>query len=294
MQADQSMPSHPTVFPALIDLRLGLRRSLLRPAPGWALLAGLLLSPYALPDASVQTLVGVLLAFMLVDPVWGALWQHLLMAARRLAATTVSIAPPLPYAHERAPLARLWAWWRHEHTLGGYGTWLALVPTLALSLVLGRSVLVASTVVLLAGLLAAAMRPVFPDSVRVLAALVAIVMPWYVGLMLFAPAAASLWPVVESGTTPLAGFLLTWGLPLVVAWLVFFDEGLPATASRRRRFGVLVGHILLVGCLALAGKPFLAGLTGLILLRPTLALRRPGADPAPWHLFVLMLITVLA
>lgn len=280
-------------LPTLVDLRLGLRRSLLRPAPGWALLAGLLLSSYALPDAPMQVLAGAFLAFMLVDPVWGALWHHLLMVARQLAATTVTITPPLPYAHERAPLARLWTWWRHEHTLGGHATWLVLVPTLALSLVLGRPALVASAIVLLVGLAAAAMRPVFPGSARVLAALVAIVMPWYVGLMLFAPASASLWPVVTSETTPLASSVLTWGLPLVLAWLVFFDEDLPVTASRRRWFGVFVGHVLLVGCLVVAGRPLLAGLIALVLLWPTLTLRRPGADPAPWHLLALLLIAVL-
>lgn len=294
MEATDPLPPSSVALPTLIDLRLGLRRSLLRPAPGWAFLAGLLLSPYGLPEDPAQALAGVLLAFILVDPVWGALWHHLLIAARRLVATTTAMAPPLPYAQERAPLARLWAWWRHEHTFGGRGTWLALLPTLAFSLVLGRPALVASAVALLAGLLAAALMPVSPGSVRVLAALVAIVMPWYVGLMGLAPASASLWPVVEAGTTPLAASVLTWGLPLVVAWLAWLDDDPSVTAaSPVGRLGLIAGHGLLVGCLVLAGKPFVAGLLALVLLWPTLTLRRPGANPAPWHLFALIVIAIL-
>lgn len=301
--ADPTLPSAAT-FPTLLDLRLGWRGRVWRPAPGWALIAGLLLSPYPLPGASVATFIGVLVAFLLVDPVWGAWWHHLLRAAQHLAAVrrdyprgqtavaTAALVPPLPYAHAQAPLARLWAWWRSDQALDGRAVGPLLLSILALSLVLGRPALVASVIVLVAGLLAAAMWPAFPAIVRPLATLTAILMPWYVGLMLPAPVGASLWPLVQTGPTPAADLILTWGLPLVFAWLTFYDHG-AAIASSAGRMGLVSGHLLLIGCLVLAGKPLLAGLTGLVLLGPTLALRRPYTDPAPWHLVVLLLLAVL-
>ncbi len=290
--ADPTLPPS-AVFPTLTDLRLGWRGSVLRPAPAWALMAGLLLSPHALPDAPLHTFTAVLLAFILVDPVWGALWHHLLSAARHLAVHPMAITPPLPYAHEQAPLARLWAWWQHDRGLGGRAIGLTLLPVLALSLVLGRPALIASAIVLLAGCLAAAVGPAFPGAVRPLAALTAILMPWYAGLMLPAPVEASLWPLVKTGTTLTADLLLTWGLPLVFAWLTFFDQEPAAIASPGGRLGLVGGHLLLIGCLVLAGKPLLAGLAALVLLKPTLALRRPHTNPAPWHLLVLLLLAVL-
>jgi hypothetical protein len=293
MQAADPILPPPAPFPTLTDLRLGWRGSVLRPAPGWALVAGLLLSPHARPDDPLRAFTGVLLAFILVDPVWGALWHHLVSAARDLAVSTRAITPPLPYAHEQAPLARLWAWWQSDRAFGGRATGLILLPLLALSLVLGRPALIASVIVLLAGLLAAAIGPAFPGGVRPLAALTALLMPWYVGLMLWAPAAASLWPLVRTGTTPTGALLLTWGLPVLFAWFALLDGDPATTASPGGRWRLVGGHLLLIGCLALAGKPHLAGLTALVLLEPTLALRRPHTNPAPWHLFALLLLAVL-
>ena len=231
-----------------------------RLAPAWCLLAGVLLAGDW--TFTANSLLRLLLALLLVDPAWGALWSQMTHFFQESAAVVTPRLLPLPYARAEAPATRLWQWLHRDGETGrGADTLLAFLMTGALSLVLRPAGIVASTLAALLTLAAAADRHHHPSLVRLAQAVLAVALPWWLGANLFTGESASLWP--RSSDREL------WFLAVGFTLLAFGMEQALAGAGRLWFWGA---HLLLVIGLVAVGEPLAAGAAGLILLIPSLRL----------------------
>lgn len=301
---------------SLVSVRLKVERSPFRLAPAWALLAGVALASTwpraAAADGWTFTTANVVLlalALLLVDPIWGGLWTQMLFFPQALAAPNPSSATPsLPYAQAQAPLTQLWQWLHDDDSerrgrnagLSLLAMFLALAGVLALMKLIAPYppvagiVLATSLAVIALAVLGAAVQPAYPAGARLLGALVAVALPWLLGLELMGQAtfystpAQPMWLLI-------AGF----------TFLAFAQEQMAANASSRQS-GVLVAlwpaatlasYAILVIGLVLVQEPWAAALAALAFCVPAVRMVRRGRGPAwvgaePWHLLGLVLVVI--
>ena len=270
----------------ILDLRLWVGSSPWRLAPVWTLLAGLVLSG----DWSFRpgNLARVLLALLLVEGLWGAIWGQMLVLSqvvfRGSWPITSTITPSWPYATTDAPLARLWRWLQGSED--GYLTrdvWIALVLAGAASVMLGRAAVLASVVVALLALAATAVYPLYPRLTRFLGALVTVALPWWLGMNLLTAGPTTWWPQPAQQAV--------WLLMAAFTLLAYAGEELAAGGSRA---WLWAGHVALVAVLVLAEERTAAIATAATLVVPSVRVGR--SDPGHvgrWHLLALVVAVAI-
>ncbi len=278
---DRSSPETGTY--SVIALRLWLNGSILRLAPAWALLAGVFLAGSA--SITTENMLRLLLALLLVDAVWGAMWsQTQLLSARGVtlpAATPVSDpTPAIPYAQPSAPATRLWLS-GHGDSLLSRDVWLAFVMAFVLALMLNNTALYATLLVAVSALIGALSLPALPSLTRFLGAVVGIGFPVWLGLSLFMPAGGTLWPQADTS--------LAWLIGAVFIGLAFVWEEVRAGASS---VWVWASQGFLVGILLLFGEYGAAILAVAVLIIPAVQLVKGGAPAMQrWYLLLLLGVT---
>lgn len=265
----------------ILDLRLWLGTSPWQLAPVWTFLAGLVLSG----DWSFRAgdLARVLLALLLVEGLWGAIWGQMLalsqVAARGSEPNVARTVPAWPYAGADAPLARLWRWFQGSED--GYLTrdvWIVLVLAGAASVMLGETAVLASVAVALLALAATAFAPVYPRVTRFLGALVTVALPWWLGMNILSAGPAAWWPQPAQQAV--------WLLMAAFTLLAFAGEELSAGGSHA---WLWAGHIALVAVLALAEERTAAVATAATLVVPSVRVGRNDREHlGRWHLLALV------
>lgn len=284
MPAASSAPDQPEQ-PSFVALRLWLADSPWRLSGGWLLLAGWLAAG-GVPTG--QPWLPLVLALVLAEVVWGALWSQLvpshawpLHQARR--------RPGLPYVQPGSPAARLLGWPDPGPAAAIVRAGLPLVAlALLLGLAIGWPALLASGLVVLIVLLAmAAQRAGLAGMTGWLQALVQAALPCALGVSLAGP-----WPVGPHGAW-LAGLAL--GFTLLARALISGRS--QAAGDAQRLLVAAAGAAAVVAVLLLNGQPVAAGLAGLLAAAPLLMLARPTDRTAraaqPW-LLALLLVSALA
>ncbi|MCP4168784.1 MAG: hypothetical protein GY759_23205 [Chloroflexi bacterium] len=282
---DRSFPETPeTGAYSIIALRLWLNGSVLRLAPAWALLAGVLLAGSA--SITTENMLQILLSILLVDAVWGAMWNQIqLLSARDVAlpaATLVSGAvSAIPYAQPSAPVTRFWLWLSgHGDSLLSRDVWLAFVMASVLALMLNHAALYATLLVAVSALIGAFAIPALPSLTRFLGAVVGVGLAMWLGLSLFMSEGGSLWPQADTS--------LAWLIGTAFTGLAFVWEEVRAGAPSG---WVWVSQGFLVGILLLFGEYGAAILAVAILIIPAVQLAKGGA-PAMGRWYLLLLLGV--
>lgn len=224
---------------ALVALNLWVVRNPLRLAPLWALLAGIWLAGGMAVTPTFWT--RALIAWLIVDPLWGAFWRqmHLLSLLPGAASGDLpdSARPPLPYAHEAAPLSRLWRWMQGEQAgLMSRDVWLALLLAALLSAWLHPLAVLATAAFAVLALFSVALLPAAPAFSRFLSAVGGVALPWWLGLNLFGQGTDRRWPEGE--------YALAWGLLTLFTLLLFAREQWQAGASKVAQWGI--GALLVI------------------------------------------------
>lgn len=233
-------------------MRVWLAGSPWRLTGAWLALAGLGAS--AGLRVLEQPVLTVLLAVLLADPVWGALWAQI----TGFEPVETARQPNLPYACPGSPAARLAGWYRQAPVLviAGVGAWL-----------LGPTALILTAIVFLLALVAAvARRANLLGWIGWLQALVQVTLPFGLGVTLAGP-----WPDGAVGLR-LAGLAL--GLTLLGR------SGHPASAGERPEavlFLAGLGSALVAAVMLAAGRPILLGLVVLLAAGPLLILARSAS-----------------
>ncbi|NOZ72168.1 MAG: hypothetical protein GXP38_09685, partial [Chloroflexi bacterium] len=195
--------------------------------------------------------VRVTIAWLIVDPLWGAFWRqiHYLTLLPHVESNAVrDSGPPLPYAQAEAPLSRLWRWMQGERAgIMSRDIWLALLLATFLSAWLHPLAVLATAAFALTAVLSTAVLPVAPAWSRLLAAFAAIAIPWWLGLNLFSDGSAWRWPREENA--------LAWGLMALFTLLLFAKEQWQSGSSKLGQWGI---GVLLVIMLFVFGKPIVA------------------------------------
>lgn len=265
---------------SLVALRLWLAGSPWRLAGTWLVLAGLV----ATAGLRVQTvsLVTVLLAVLLADPVWSALWAQV---AERSVCTDAGLNdsgwPRLPYAAPDGPLEAKGLTRALVRDVGP----LLLVAAL-ISALIGTSALVCTGVVVLLSLVGWTSRMAGQIGwYRWQQVCVQILVPFVLGILL-----AGAWP-----PTPLGSWLA--GLAVAAALLAR-----ASLANRDGEAGALIyaglGSVIIVVVLMLARLPLAAGLASLVALGPLLLLTqrrapRSGLVDFWWWLLLVLVAAAL-
>lgn len=268
----------------MIDLRLQATRPLPLLGPIGAVLCGAVASGGLV--ARWETLLFLVLAAFVADPLWGALWALiaeadwlLVLDSRRLPARG-DIVLPVPYTAPGSPAQRFALWlgrvriWAREEfapRLGGHAVSLMVVaPLLAvLSLILGpRAVtlsLAALGVTLWALLTRSPERPPSPW----LRALLEIGLPWLLGH-------GSLAPFTARSALAVLGYTITYGASL----------RLLNSINRRTLFLLNGGQVATLALLVLWRRPVAATIGGLLLLAQMAAQAHLGDSTARvrWYL----------
>ena len=254
---------------SLIGLRVWLAGNPWRPRPAWAVVAGALAAgavPWRQQDA-----VALLLLVFLADALWGSVWGLLGGRAAFFAGgVNGGFASPLPYTQPGSPAARWFAWLQGPEGRAWRDGAVALAWALFLAgLVSAKALALTGTVGILAIL--SRDRATGQPLGRLAAGLVALGLPWALGVHLFG---AWGW----RNLLPAASFTL---LAASIHGSVF-------------RFGVGVAHIAIIAFLVWERLPLAAGGVGLLLWPPMLwvvqgvesplLLRRAG----PWWLAALL------
>lgn len=254
---------------SLIGLRVWLSGSPWRPRPAWAVVAGALAagaSPWRQEDA-----VALLLLVFLADALWGGAWNLLGGRTGSFAGgADDGFSSPLPYTQPGSPVYRCMAWLHGPQGRAWRDGAIALAWALFLAGLISATALALTAAVGGLAILTHGMEE--KRSLRRLAAgLMAVGLPWALGLHLFGPWA---WRQVLLG----AFFTL----------LAAFANGAAL------RLGIGIAHIAVVGLLAWERLPLAAGGVGLLFCPPMLwvcqgmngpsLLRRAG----PWWLAALL------
>jgi len=252
--------------------------------PIWAMLCGAVASGGL--AARWQTVLALLLAAFVADPLWGALWTLiaetdwlLVLDGRRLPARGERV-PALPYTAPGSPgrrfaswLGRVRVWARKEFAprLGGHATSLVVVlPLLAvLSTMLGRQAVTLSLAALGVALWALLVRsPGAPPS-RWLRAVMEMGLPWLLGHGILATFTAR-------SALAGVGYTIAYGASL----------GLPLAVNRRTLFLLNGGQVATLALLVLWRRPVAATIGGLLLLAQMAAQAHLGDSTARvrWYL----------
>lgn len=266
-----------------VALRLAFAGSPWRLSGGWLALAGLLaaqgLTFWRGP------LLPWLLAIVLAEVLWGALWWQL-APAHAWALNRARRRPALPYVQPDSPAGRLLGWPEPGPAAAMLRAGLPLAAlALLLALSLGQFAVVLTGCVLLAVLLAMAARLAGLLGLAAwLQALCQVALPFALGVSLLAS-----WP-----TAPQSYYLAGLGLGYTLLARALIPPSASTPANRQ-------GHLLLAGAglaavvavLLASGLLLAAGLVGLLGVAPLLLLARldgPAARAAqPWALAVVML-----
>lgn len=271
--------------PGFLALRLWVADGPLRLAPLWCLLAGATLAAGGWPAAVGS--IRLLLAALLVEALWGGLWGQMqaLPAAR---AGDPAAALPLPYAAGEAPLGRLWRWLQGEtRSVWGRDAWLALAVALIVAAALGRAAVAATLVAAAATLVVAeaatllvAVRPRRAAPTTMATALLAVALPWALGVQL----------VVADGdlTWPERTLLPVW---LLAACFTLLRLGLDRWQAGRGR-GLYVAALLALPALLIWQGEILAA-AGVLLILGLAAWRLSPARQHGWQWLALLLTVAL-
>ncbi len=271
---------------SVVDLRLWVGSTPWRLAPVWTFLAGLILS--GTWSWSPSHLAKVMLALLLVEALWGAIWGQMLalaqLPARGPGANGVTKIPPWPYAASDAPLARLWHWAQasDEGPLTR-DVWIVFLLAGAAAVMLGTAAVFATVLVMLIALAATAFAPAYPRLTRLLAAVVAVALPWWLGMALFAAPQPIAWPAPSTGTV--------WLLMAAFTLLAFAAEELTAGGSAVWQWA---GSAAVVAVLVIAQERAAAAAMAAALVVPSV--RAGSADPerlGRWHLLALAIAVAL-
>lgn len=233
-----------------------------------------------------ETLLSLVLAAFVADPLWGALWALiaeadwlLVLDSRRLPARG-DVVLPVPYTAPGSPAQRfaLWLgrvriWARQEFAprLGGHAVSLAVVvPLLAvLSLILGPRAVTLSLAAL--GVTLGALLTRSPDGPPSpwLRALLEIGLPWLLGH-------GSLAPFTARSALAVLGYTITYGASL----------SLLNSINRHTLFLLNGGQVAALSLLVLWQQPIAATVGGLLLLAQMAAQTHLNAAPArvAWYL----------
>jgi hypothetical protein len=242
----------------LVNLRAWLAESPWRLAAGWATLAGLgATAGLRIVDLSLITLV---LALLLADAVWGALWAQIAERSKWPEQDDGGIGR-LPYASPEG--------------IAGHPGWLShalrdMLPVAALAIVLalvvGQSAVVLTAVVIGLAMAGWVMyRSQHAGVARWLQALALIMTPFVLGMWL-APRTPD-WPEV--------GWLLALGL----GFAVLFRAGLAAGAAEApAALLAAAGSVFVLAALLWAGRPIAAGLAAAAAAAPLLILSQYGRN----------------
>lgn len=230
-------------------MRVWLADSPWRLTGAWLALAGLVAS--AGLRVLEQPVLTVLLAVLLADPIWGALWVQ----TTGFAPLDREQRPNLPYGTPGSPAARVAGWYRHLPVLvlAAVGAWL-----------LSPAALILTAVVWLLALVGAAARQAnFSGWVGWLQALVQVTLPFALGVTLAGP-----WPGGTAGLL-LAG--LAFGLTLLGrACHPASAEDSPGSVL----FLAGLGSMLIAAVMLVAGQFLLVGIVVLLAAGPLLILSR--------------------
>lgn len=258
-----------SVQPGFLTLRLGIEGNPLRLAPAWTLLAGVILAGEATGSGLREAAPRLLVALLLVEPLWGALWGQLsAFTGQTEKPRPIHSLPPLPYARPQAPLTALWQRLRGERgDIWGRYAWLALLLAVMAAAALGAQALLATVALTILATLAVFVDRGLPALARGLAALAAVTLPGWLGFHLFAGAGTSLWPQPADRWV--------WFVLLAFSLLRFARDqaedggrrGWPALAS------LVTGAAMALGVSLMAG-----GLVAILLLLPLWLL-----PPTRWH-----------
>ena len=280
--------------PSFIGLQVWLADSPWRLSGAWLLLAGFVAA--AGREALHPPLLPLLLALVLVEVLWGALWVQwtrpdpwpLHRAARR---------PLLPYVQPGSPAARLLGW----PAPGPFAAiWRSGLPMLLLALLVaaaaGRPAFWLTLAVLGAVALGVAARQAgLAWLYGWLQALVQVFLPFALGVALAGPWTA-LWPAAPQGLWLAAlalGYLaLARGLVADLA-----EAGGQRPYSAARLLLAAAGVIAVLAALLFSGHPVAAAFSGLMALGPLLSLARPaqaGLRSAARWAWVWVLLSSLA
>lgn len=292
---------------SFVSLRFTIKRDLFRLGPIWALLVGVALANSdRVGEATPKYVALMILALILVELIWGGLWEHLLVLARSAGRDAVAaLLPPLPYAQATAPFTRLWSWLREEEGrpgrdagLGLAAILLALAGVVALMFLVagdlpaGEAALAASIAVIVLALVGAILDPAFPAATQLLAAAIGVGWPWLLGLNLLA------WQT-------LAPFM--WLLIAGFVCLAFVEEvggEAPSPRAALASYGVILAALIWTAApwaaveevsLWTALNPALlpAWLAALIFSVPAWRLvRGRPAGVARWHLLALVVVAL--
>lgn len=273
----------PAPAPGFLTLQLWAATGPLRLAPLWTLGAGAALAQGVPawdwpPRAAI---VQLLLAALLVEALWGAVWAqlHALPTARQPAMD--SDPPPLPYARTQAPLGRWWRWVRGEtRHAGGRDAWLALTLALIVAAALGPAALIATLAAALLAALAAWFAPALPAVTRLLAALLAVALPWALGFQLLAAGDVLAWPQMAQ--------LPVW---LLLACFTLLRFGLDQWQGGGGRGWYAMALLALLALLGWQGKAVAAVIA--LLLLGLAAWRLPPARQHGWQWLALLAVILL-
>lgn len=277
----------------MLKLSLAPTRSWLSLGPGWAALAGVLST--GLAELSFGTFLQLLGLWLLVDPIWGALWELSVQQNLWRSFVPVQLPPPLargfylPYAQPGSPAGRfvLWLrryrqWWREsfwpEHgeqiLTFGLGASLTLFISLFFNLTLFWLTALGLGLILLAGQSSTHLTAAEGGRLQ---SVVQLLLPWVMGVVLW------------SSLTPL-------GLALAVCYWVTYLGGLRMLGGHRRAewlfwLGQAAALLLLLALRLLPG----AALVGVLLVAQQLVKTRfdHPADFLP-KLQIYLIFSVLA
>lgn len=228
----------------LVKLHVAFSRTLFRPGPAWAVVAGALAGGVRLllPEAVLRVVAAVVLA----DVAWGMLRRY--VAAPTPAPLSQHTAPFLPYAQPGSPLARVLRTLAVGHTLGdgdlraaGQEFFAGLVLVGAGSALLGLAAFALSVSALGITWLAWALARRGRQPLLCLAVL-DVGLPWALGMSLAgAGSTAALSAIAGSGVLPAVAFsVLQWGI-----YRSCQTASPPSPVLWWGQVGVIVGLVLL-------------------------------------------------
>lgn len=252
-------PSGESTHGSVVGMRMWLDGSPLRLAGAWTMLAGLIAATGL--SLSTESLLGVVLALLLADPIWGGMWAQVADRSMWPGRPVESHRGWLPYANQAGPGGRA----------GLSGALFSealpwLLVALLVALLVGR---IAVGLTLVVAVLVAfgwlARRSGLATITSWLQVLVQVVAPFALGVSL--AQAIPPWPD-SAALVAFAGGL---------AFLARADLAGPARETSPLLLAIM-GSVFVVASAVIAAQPIAAGLLALLSAGPLFLLSRPGSD----------------
>lgn len=255
---DHLEPLEVSAHASLVGMRLWLDGSPLRVAGAWTMLAGLVAATGL--AVSTESLLAVVMALLLADPIWGGMWAQVACRSVWPGRLVQRQRGWLPYANQSGPAGRS----------GLPGALLSeVLPLLLVALLVALLVSpIAVGLTLIVAFLCAlgwlARRSGLTTVVPWLQVMVQVIAPFALGVS-FAQTTPA-WPVSASLISFAGGLTLLARADLAAAAQDMFPLLL-----------AIAGSILVVGSSVIAGQPIAAGLLALLAAGPLFLLARPLA-----------------